>query len=118
VPILTQRAPLALQRCHWYWKAVGLFVHDPFCAVSVSPTRAVPVIVGAAVFAGGAADALAVVASARSAATRGTPQRERFTFCFRMFDSPFIDKGICARLQHAKNASIEGFTKCKQEVER
>jgi hypothetical protein len=32
-------------------------LHVPFCAVSVSPTRAVPEIVGAAVFAGGAATA-------------------------------------------------------------
>ena len=48
-------APLALQRCHWYWNAVGLLLQVPFCAVSVSPTRAVPVIVGGEVFAGGAA---------------------------------------------------------------
>ena len=53
--MFAQAAPLALQRCHWYWNAVGLLLHVPFCAVSVSPTRAVPEIVGAAVFAGGAA---------------------------------------------------------------
>ena len=37
-----QAAPLALQRCHWYWNAVGLLVHVPFCAVSVSPTGRYP----------------------------------------------------------------------------
>jgi hypothetical protein len=36
---------------------VGLFVHVPFCAVSVSPTRGVPVIVGGDVLVGGAATA-------------------------------------------------------------
>jgi hypothetical protein len=46
-----------LQRCHWYWKAVGLLLQVPFCAVSVSPTFGVPVIVGALVLAGGAATA-------------------------------------------------------------
>jgi hypothetical protein len=46
-----------LQRCHWYWKAVGLLLQVPFCAVSVSPTLGVPVIVGALVLAGGAATA-------------------------------------------------------------
>jgi len=55
--MFTQLTPLALQRCHWYWNAVGVFDHVPFCAVSVSPTRALPVIVGGAVFAGGAARA-------------------------------------------------------------
>ena len=55
--MFAQAAPLALQRCHWYWNAVGLLLHVPFCAVSVSPTCGVPVIVGARVFAGGAATA-------------------------------------------------------------
>ena len=50
-----QSEPLAEQRCHWYRNEVGLLLHVPFCAVSVSPTRAVPVIVGGDVFAGGAA---------------------------------------------------------------
>ena len=39
---LTQAAPLALQRCHWYWNAVGLLLQVPFWAVRVSPTRGVP----------------------------------------------------------------------------
>src|SRR5687768_741145 len=54
---LTHETPAALQRCHWYWNAVGLLVQVPFCAVSVSPTRGVPVIVGGDVLAGGAAAA-------------------------------------------------------------
>jgi hypothetical protein len=49
-----QLAPAALQRCHWYWKVVGLFDHSPFWAVSVFPTRGVPVMVGSSVFSGGA----------------------------------------------------------------
>ena len=52
--MLRQSLPLASQRCHWYWNVVGLFVHVPFCAVSVCPTRGVPVIVGGSVFCGGA----------------------------------------------------------------
>jgi hypothetical protein len=55
--MFTQDAPLVLQRRHWYWNAVGLPVHVPFSAVSVSPTFAVPLIVGGAVFAGNAATA-------------------------------------------------------------
>jgi hypothetical protein len=52
-------------------KDVGLFVHVPFCAVKVSPTRGVPVIDGGAVLAGGAACAAAAanVATAVAAAT-------------------------------------------------
>jgi hypothetical protein len=53
-------APFASQRCHWYVKVVGFPSHVPFCAVSVSPTRGVPVMVGGAVFTGGAATAVAV----------------------------------------------------------
>src|SRR3954462_11465489 len=55
--MLTQDAPVALHRRHWYWNAVGLPVHVPFSAVSVSPTFGVPLIVGGAVFAGAAATA-------------------------------------------------------------
>jgi hypothetical protein len=55
--MFAQAAPLALQRCHWYWKAVGLLLQAPFCAVNDSPTRAVPMIVGADELAGGAATA-------------------------------------------------------------
>ena len=51
--------PAALQRCHWYWKLVGLFCQVPFWAVSVSPTFVVPVIDGKVVFVGGAAAAVA-----------------------------------------------------------
>lgn len=40
---------------HWYVKVIGWDpVHVPFPAVSVRPTRTVPVIVGTAVFRGGA----------------------------------------------------------------
>ena len=41
-----QLLPPALQRSQRYWNIVGLFSHVPFCAVNVSPIRAVPVIVG------------------------------------------------------------------------
>ena len=54
--MFAQPAPLALQRCHWYWKAVGLLLQVPFCAVSVSPTRR-PCDRRSAVLAGGAATA-------------------------------------------------------------
>ena len=57
--MLPQDAPAPSQRCHWYWNEVGLFVHVPFCAVSVSPTFVVPVIDGKVVFVGGAAAAVA-----------------------------------------------------------
>jgi hypothetical protein len=50
--MLTQSLPLAWQRCHWYWNVVGLFCQVPFCAVSVSPTRGVPVIVGGSMLTG------------------------------------------------------------------
>ena len=54
-----QDAPAPSQRCHWYWNDVGLLVHVPFCAVSVSPTFVVPVIDGRVVLVGGAAAAVA-----------------------------------------------------------
>ena len=54
-----QEAPAPSHRCHWYWNEVGLFVHVPFCAVSVSPTFVVPVTDGKFVLAGGAAAAVA-----------------------------------------------------------
>jgi hypothetical protein len=69
--MLAHGGPAAVQRCHWYVKDVGLFVHEPFCAVKVSPTRGVPVMEGGAVFAGGAAcaDEAAMVATVKAAAT-------------------------------------------------
>src|SRR2546421_3482644 len=49
-----QFAPAASQRCHWYVKLIGaLPVQVPLAAVSVCPSWAVPLIVGATVFAGG-----------------------------------------------------------------
>ena len=94
VPMLAQAAPAALQRCHWYWNAVGLFAHVPFCAVSTSPTFGVPVTVGAAVFAGGAAPACAAKASDRSAATGMIAV---FRPLLRMFCSPFVSTGdLCS----------------------
>src|SRR5205809_3934857 len=50
--MLTQAAPVALQRCHWYWNAVGLLSQVPFPAVRVCPTLGVPAIVGGEVFTG------------------------------------------------------------------
>ena len=50
-----QPLPSASQRRHWYAKVIGSVpVHVAAPAVSVEPSRAVPEIVGAAVFAGGA----------------------------------------------------------------
>jgi len=45
-----------LQRCHWYPNDVGLPLQEPGEARSSSPTRAVPVMVGADVFFGAAVD--------------------------------------------------------------
>ncbi len=48
-----QLAPAASHFCHWYVSVgVGLPVHVPALAVSVSPTRLVPLITGTAVFTG------------------------------------------------------------------
>ncbi len=47
-----QLLPDASQRCHWWAKLVGLFVHAPCTAVSIWPCCAVPEIVGGAVFSG------------------------------------------------------------------
>jgi hypothetical protein len=46
--------PSIAHRCHWYANDVGLLLHVPFEAVSVDPSRAVPLIVGGAVFVGAA----------------------------------------------------------------
>src|SRR3954470_23922511 len=43
--IAVQALPPPLQRSHWYWNEVGLFVQVPFSAVSVCPTVGVPEIV-------------------------------------------------------------------------
>ena len=58
-----QFAPAASQRRHWYVKLIGVLpVHVPSPAVSVCPSWAVPLIVGATVFAGGTAATAAVCA--------------------------------------------------------
>ena len=46
------RPPLCGQRTHWYAKAVGWPVQEPFVVESVAPTTAEPLIRGSAVFAG------------------------------------------------------------------
>ena len=43
-----------LHRSHWYLKEVGSLFHVPVEPVSLSPTLAVPVIVGSTVFTGAA----------------------------------------------------------------
>ena len=40
--IATQLLPDASQRCHWWVKLVGLFVHDPFTTVNAWPCTALP----------------------------------------------------------------------------
>ena len=50
--MLPQLVPLELQRSHWYENDVGLLLHVPLEAVSVSPARSVPEIVGGDVFTG------------------------------------------------------------------
>src|SRR6266511_3377915 len=52
--MFTQPLPLASHCCHWKAIDVGLLVQVPGDAASASPFLAVPVIVGKAVFAGGA----------------------------------------------------------------
>src|SRR6266508_847397 len=47
-----QLAPFVSQRCHWYANRFGAPAHVPLSAVSSSPTRAVPEMVGRAVFFG------------------------------------------------------------------
>ena len=47
-----QAGPCASQRSHWYVYAVGALVQAPADAVNVNATCAVPVTVGAVVFAG------------------------------------------------------------------
>jgi hypothetical protein len=44
--IAAQLAPLASHRSHWKWKEVGLPFHVPRVANRVTPTSAVPEIVG------------------------------------------------------------------------
>jgi len=53
----THDSPVLPQRSHWYWYAVGVLLHVPFWAMSVSPTDGVPVIVGGAVLTGAACTA-------------------------------------------------------------
>src|SRR5215210_355966 len=51
-----QAAPAASQRRHWYAiSIVGVPVHSPGSAVSVRPSRATPLTVGATVLTGGRA---------------------------------------------------------------
>src|SRR5688500_17613602 len=84
---LTHETPAALQRCQWYWNAVGLLLHVPFCAVSVSPTRGVPVIVGGAVLTGGAASAGTVQTST---APITAPRPSSLVFTAQSFRSVFL----------------------------
>ena len=63
-------APLLEQRCHWYAYAVGLFAHEPFPAVTVSPTWNLPSIVGGDVVFGGSAFAGRANTAARIVRTR------------------------------------------------
>jgi hypothetical protein len=76
-PVMSpQPAPALLQRCHWYVNVVGLPDQVPFDAVSVEPSRAVPLIVGAAVFVGAAFErAPAAAASDRLTSKADTDAR-------------------------------------------
>ena len=66
--IVVQPLPSALQRCHWYVKAMsGVPVHVPGSAVSVPPSRAAPSIVGVDVLSG-RRGATAVVGADRAVA--------------------------------------------------
>ena len=54
--ISAQFAPAASQRCHWREVLIaGVPDHEPSSAVSVSPSRSVPLTDGSAVLTGGAA---------------------------------------------------------------
>ena len=72
-PMSVQSASFwASQLRHWYVKAIGGVPDQvPGSAVTVSASRSVPVIVGAAVFAGGSASTSEVAAD--SAAAESTP---------------------------------------------
>ena len=78
-----QLAPASLQRRHWYANVIGASPdQEPELAVSVAPSSGVPVMAGAAVFAGGVAVERAcaeplvkTVDTASVAATRPAPQR-------------------------------------------
>src|SRR6266700_1005366 len=64
-----QDLPSVVHRCHWYANDVGLPLQVQFVAVSVEPSRAVPLICGVAVFCGAAADRADATAPWRTAAT-------------------------------------------------
>src|SRR5438552_1275780 len=73
--MFTQLKPLELQRSHWRAKAgAGKPVQVPSVSVSIWPTLVLPLIVGEAVFAGGAVTAAVCVESADVA-----PTVERFS---------------------------------------
>src|SRR5688572_22065984 len=116
-----QAPPAPPQRCHWYWYSVGWFVHVPFCAVRVPPTVGVPVIVGSAVFAGGAAAATPAPARASSVpATVAT--RLRLKPLFRAISSPLDEKsgseGSCSRPGGPRSVGAARFTKHKHAPAR
>src|SRR5215208_4010632 len=73
--------PSIVHRCHLYSNDVGLLLQVPFPAVSVWPSRSVPVTVGGAVLTGVAFDrastAAGVSATRAPAATTATPNHGR-----------------------------------------
>ena len=70
--MLPQLPPLELQRCHRYENDVGLLFHEPLAAVSVSPARSVPEMVGGDVFTGAAFEAPCAAPPASSATAETT----------------------------------------------
>src|SRR2546425_907721 len=65
--MLVQWWPERSRCCHWYLKLVGLFVHVPWCSVSVWPCWAVPLIVGGEVLVGTGGTTTAVAAEVAGA---------------------------------------------------
>src|SRR5947209_4617902 len=79
--------PSVAQRRHWYEYDVGAPLHVPFEAVSVSPSFAVPLICGSAVFWGVAAERANATVPATPQATTMTASgtsRRRTILCLRM----------------------------------
>src|SRR4051794_12195436 len=88
--MFAQLAPLALQRCHWYAKFVGLLLQLPFDAVSVWPSRAFPPMLGGAVLLGTAAAALAAKMPP-AAASAAHAVRTRITCFFQITVNSLLD---------------------------
>jgi len=78
--------PSDAQRRHWYVYDVGVLLHVPLDAVNVSPSLAVPLICGRAVFWGAAAERANAVPATPQARIRTASGRSRRSsiVCLRM----------------------------------